>query len=350
VEQASDMQRRIGALFASILFISSLQYIYIKEVSGESSSNSESEPQLMQVNITKEVEHDEQAFTQGLLWYDGMFYESTGLEGESTLRELYPNGTVNRSTDLNETLFGEGLARVGEQLIQLTWKNGTALVWNISNFQLESQFEYEGEGWGLCNDGTDLVMSNGSSNLSFRKYDDFSIVRHLNVSLDGQPVSNLNELECAGEYIWANIYLTDNIIRINSSTGIVDLFVNASSLSGLQTGGSNDVLNGIAIDDEGKMWLTGKKWDSLYEVELIEVEEIVEAVVVQEPVPVPTIQSCIDCEEQEEDVSLQLYMIYSLLPIAALTTAAIGMFKVWRRPQDDEAKALAPMDVFEDDE
>jgi len=350
VEQASDMQRRIGALFASILFISSLQYIYIKEVSGESSSNSESEPQLMQVNITKEVEHDEQAFTQGLLWYDGMFYESTGLEGESTLRELYPNGTVNRSTDLNETLFGEGLARVGEQLIQLTWKNGTALVWNISNFQLESQFEYEGEGWGLCNDGTDLVMSNGSSNLSFRKYDDFSIVRHLNVSLDGQPVSNLNELECAGEYIWANIYLTDNVIRINSSTGIVDLFVNASSLSGLQTGGSNDVLNGIAIDDEGKMWLTGKKWDSLYEVELIEVEEIVEAVVVQEPVPVPTIQSCIDCEEQEEDVSLQLYMIYSLLPIAALTTAAIGMFKVWRRPQDDEAKALAPMDVFEDDE
>jgi len=344
------MQRRIGALFASILFISSLQYIYIKEVSGESSSNSESEPQLMQVNITKEVEHDEQAFTQGLLWYDGMFYESTGLEGESTLRELYPNGTVNRSTDLNETLFGEGLARVGEQLIQLTWKNGTALVWNISNFQLESQFEYEGEGWGLCNDGTDLVMSNGSSNLSFRKYDDFSIVRHLNVSLDGQPVSNLNELECAGEYIWANIYLTDNIIRINSNTGIVDLFVNASSLSGLQTGGSNDVLNGIAIDDEGKMWLTGKKWDSLYEVELIEVEEIVEAVVVQEPVPVPTIQSCIDCEEQEEDVSLQLYMIYSLLPIAALTTAAIGMFKVWRRPQDDEAKALAPMDVFEDDE
>ena len=343
------MQRWIGALFASILFISSLQYIYIKEVSGESSSNSESEPQLMEVNITKEVEHDEQAFTQGLLWYNGMFYESTGLEGKSTLRELYPNGTVNRSTDLNETLFGEGLARVGEQLIQLTWKNGTALVWNISNFQLESQFEYEGEGWGLCNDGTDLVMSNGSSSLSFRKYDDFSIVGHLNVSLDGQPVSNLNELECAGEYIWANIYLTDNIIRINSSTGIVDLFVNASSLSGLQTGGSNDVLNGIAIDDEGKMWLTGKKWDSLYEVELIEVEEIVE-VVVQEPVPTPIIQSCNDCEEQEEDVSLQLYMIYSLLPIAALTTAAIGMFKVWRRPQDDEAKDLAPMDVFEDDE
>jgi glutaminyl-peptide cyclotransferase len=349
VEQASDMQRRIGALFASILFISSLQYIYIKEVSGESSSNSESEPQLMQVNITNEVEHDEQAFTQGLLWYDGMFYESTGLWGESMLRELHPNGTVNRSKDLNETLFGEGLARVGEKLIQLTWKNGTALVWNISNFQLESQFEYEGDGWGLCNDGTDLVMSNGSSNLSFRKYDDFSIVRHLNVSLDGQPVSNLNELECTGEYIWANIYLTDNIIRINSSTGIVDLFINASSLSGLQTGDSNDVLNGIAIDDEGKMWLTGKKWDSLYEVELIEVEEN-DDIVVQEPTPTPIIQSCSDCEEQKEDVSLQLYMIYSLLPIAALSTAAIGMFKVWRRPQDDEAKALAQMDVFEDDE
>ncbi|MBT6972487.1 MAG: glutaminyl-peptide cyclotransferase [Euryarchaeota archaeon] len=347
MEQASDMQRWIGALFASALVISSLQYTYIKEVSGESPSNSDL--QLMQVNITKEVEHDEQAFTQGLLWHGGMLYESTGLEGESTLRELNPNGTVNRSVDLNETLFGEGLARVGEKLIQLTWKNGIALVWNISDFQLESQFEYEGEGWGLCNDGTDLVMSNGSSNLSFRKYDDFSIVRHLNVSLDGQPVSNLNELECAGGYIWANIYLTDNIIRINSSTGIVDLFINASSLSELQTGGSNDVLNGIAIDDEGKMWLTGKKWNSLYEVELIEVEEIVDTVV-QDPVPNPVIQSCSDCEEQEEDVSLQLYMIYSLLPIAALTTAVIGMFKVWRRPQDGEAKALAPMDVFEDDE
>lgn len=341
------MQRWIGALFASALVISSLQYTYIKEVSGESPSNSDL--QLMQVNITKEVEHDEQAFTQGLLWHGGMLYESTGLEGESTLRELNPNGTVNRSVDLNETLFGEGLARVGEKLIQLTWKNGIALVWNISDFQLESQFEYEGEGWGLCNDGTGLVMSNGSSNLSFRKYDDFSIVRHLNVSLDGQPVSNLNELECADGYIWANIYLTDNIIRINSSTGIVDLFINASSLSELQTGGSNDVLNGIAIDDEGKMWLTGKKWNSLYEVELIEVEEIVDTVV-QDPVPNPVIQSCSDCEEQEEDVSLQLYMIYSLLPIAALTTAVIGMFKVWRRPQDSEAKALAPMDVFEDDE
>ena len=341
------MQRWIGALFASALVISSLQYTYIKEVSGESPSNSDL--QLMQVNITKEVEHDEQRFTQGLLWHGGMLYESTGLEGESTLRELNPNGTVNRSVDLNETLFGEGLARVGEKLIQLTWKNGIALVWNISDFQLESQFEYEGEGWGLCNDGTDLVMSNGSSNLSFRKYDDFSIVRHLNVSLDGQPVSNLNELECTGQYIWANIYLTDNIIRINSSTGIVDLFINASSLSELQTGGSNDVLNGIAIDDEGKMWLTGKKWNSLYEVELIEVEEIVDTVV-QDPVPNPVIQSCSDCEEQEEDVSLQLYMIYSLLPIAALTTAVIGMFKVWRRPQDGEAKALAPMDVFEDDE
>ena len=341
------MQRRIGALFASILFISSLQYIYIEEASGESSSNSESEPQFMQVNITNEVEHDEQAFTQGLLWYDGMFYESTGLRGESTLRELHPNGTVNRSRDLNGILFGEGLARIGDKLIQLTYENGTALVWNISTFQLESQFEYEGEGWGLCNDGTDLVMSNGSSNLSFRNYTDFSIVRHLNVSLDGQPVSMLNELECTGEYIWANIWQDNNIIRINSSTGIVDLIVNASSLSAIQNVGINDVLNGIAIDDEGKMWLTGKNWDSLYEVELIEVEEN-DDIVVQKPTPI--IQSCSDCEEQKEDVSLQLYMIYSLLPIAALSTAAIGMFKVWRRPQDDEAKALAQMDVFEDDE
>ena len=132
-------------------------------------------------------------------------------------------------------------------------------------------------------------------------------------------------------------------------TGIVDLIVNASSLSALQTDGINDVLNGIAIDDEGKMWLTGKKWDSLYGVELIEVEEIVD-IVVQEPDPSPTIQSPVKSEEQEEDVSLQLYMIYSLLPIAALATTGIGMFKVWRKPQDDEEKALAPMDVFEDDE
>lgn len=343
------MQRMIGALFAGILFISSLQYIYLEGASGESSSNSESEPQLMQVNITNEVTHDEQAFTQGLLWYNGMFYESTGLGGESTLRELHPNGTVNRSIGLDDSLFAEGLARIDNKLIQLTWKNGTALVWNISNFSLESQFEYEGEGWGLCNDGTNFVMSNGSSNLSFRKHDDFSIVRHLNVSLDGQPVNNLNELECTGEYIWANVWQEDNIIRINSSTGIVDLIVNASSLSALQTDGINDVLNGIAIDDEGKMWLTGKNWDSLYEVELIEVEEIVE-IVVQEPDPSPTIQSPVKSEEQEEDVSLQLYMIYSLLPIAALATTGIGMFKVWRKPQDDEEKALAPMDVFEDDE
>lgn len=346
------MQRMIGALFASILFISSLQYIYIEEVSGESTSSSESELQFMQVNITNEVEHDEQAFTQGLLWYDGMFYESTGLRGESTLRELHPNGTVNRSKDLNGIYFGEGLARIDDKLIQLTYESGTALVWNISNFQQVSQFEYEGEGWGLCNNGTNLVMSNGSSSLSFREYENFGIVRHLNVSLDGQPVNKLNELECTGEYIWANIWQDENIIRINSSTGIVDIIVNASSLSVLQTDGENDVLNGIAIDDQGKMWLTGKKWDSLYEVEFIEVEfiEVEENndTVVQEPVP--TTQSCSDCEEQEEDITFQHYMIYSLLPIAALTTAAIGMFKVWRRPQDDEAKALAPMDVFEDDE
>jgi glutamine cyclotransferase len=212
--------------------------------------------------------HDPGAFTQGLLWFEDTLFESTGLYGQSTLRRVtLGTGTVDRRIDLDAALFGEGLERVDRRLIQLTWRSGVAIVYDLDTFTELTRFGYTGEGWGLCFDGRDLVMSNGSDRLAFRDPASFALRGEVAVRLDGAPVANLNELECVGALVYANVWQTNDILRIDKATGTVLTRIDASGLLSADEARTADVLNGIAFNPASqRFYLTGKLWPKLFEV------------------------------------------------------------------------------------
>ena len=216
--------------------------------------------------------HDPDAFTQGLLLYQGSFYESTGLYGESSLREVDPaTGNVLMQINLPANEFGEGLARVGQQLIQLTFQENVAHKYDIADFSGQGDFPYNGQGWGLCYDGQRLVMSNGSSSLFFRDPVTFQFQGQVPVTLDGNPVANLNELECVDGSVYANIWFTDTIVEIDPDTGEVLTEIDASGLLTPQEQIQANVLNGIAYDPvSGHFFITGKLWPKVFEVVFVE--------------------------------------------------------------------------------
>ncbi len=218
--------------------------------------------------------HDPEAFTQGLLLEDGHFYESTGIYGESSLREVVPEtGEVLREVELSPDLFAEGLTLVGDRLIQLTWQAGVALVYNADTFEQTDTFSYEGEGWGLCFDGDELVMSDGSATLTRRDPGTFALLGTVVVRQDGEPVEMLNELECVDGSVYANIWQTDTIVQI-AEDGRVTQEIDASSLlTGAERAqlSADAVLNGIAYDAEAEtFYLTGKLWPKLFAVRFTE--------------------------------------------------------------------------------
>ncbi len=217
--------------------------------------------------------HDSDAFTQGLLWHDGLLYESTGLWGQSSLRRVaIETGAPEFIVPIDDDYFAEGLERVGDRLIQLTWKAGLAFVYDIASFEPLQAIEYEGEGWGLCYDGRYLFMSDSSSHLSIRDPQDFSLIFRGAVILDGRivPPQLLNELECVGEHIYANAWNTDYIFQIDKYTGVISALIDASGLlseaeRAALAGGS--VLNGIAYNPESDtFFITGKRWPQIFEV------------------------------------------------------------------------------------
>ncbi len=219
--------------------------------------------------------HDPEAFTQGLLVYDGDFFESTGQYGESTLRRVdIETGQVLASVALDSSEFGEGLARVGDRLLQLTWQEQVAHVYSIDQLTVEGSFSYEGEGWGLCFDGERLVMSDGSSKLFFRDPDTFELLEEVTVTLDDEPISMLNELECVSGQVYANVWMTDQILRIDTSSGAVLAVFDASGLLTSSEAADANVLNGIAYDPERRhFFITGKYWPWMFEVEFDEPQE-----------------------------------------------------------------------------
>jgi glutamine cyclotransferase len=225
-------------------------------------------------------EHDPLAYTQGFLLYDGLLYESTGRYGATTLREVDPeSGEVLRSFEVEDTYFGEGLARVDDRLIQITWREGAAFVYDLESFERLGFFPYNGEGWGLCYDGVQLFMSDGSGNLQVRDPETFAQRRTINVTLLDIPVSAINELECVGDYIYANVWKSTRILRIEAATGRVDAVIDASALlpegqlEALLAADSGAVLNGVAYDEENDVFLlTGKLWPSVFEVRFVEAE------------------------------------------------------------------------------
>lgn len=222
--------------------------------------------------LHRTLPHDPDAYTQGLLLRGGSFFESTGLLGKSELREVeIATGEVLRSRELADTLFGEGLAMVGDKLVQLTWKAGLAFVYDAETFSLENTFEYSGEGWGLCYDGQFLYMTDGTSALIRRHPETFEVLEELRVTRDGFSVHNLNELECVEDGLWANQYTTNGILRIDKQTGEVTgrLDVHGLSLASDRPSDPGAVLNGIAYDPSTKMfYVTGKLWPKLFEISI----------------------------------------------------------------------------------
>lgn len=229
------------------------------------------EPQHLRVQVLSVRPHDVSAFTQGLLLYRDELYESTGEYGRSTLRRVDPaTGTVRQRIDVDPQYFAEGLARVGDQLVQLTWREGTAFVYDRASFVETDAFGYAGEGWGLCFDGRRLVMSDGSDRLTFRDPDTFEIQGQQQVTQAGVPLARLNELECVGDQVYANVWTTDEIVRIDPASGAVTAVIDASGLLTEDERLRADVLNGIAWDPEtGHFLITGKWWPWLFEVRFV---------------------------------------------------------------------------------
>ena len=217
--------------------------------------------------------HDPTAFTQGLLYDNGFLYESTGQYGQSSLRKVeLETGAVVQLHQLDDRFFGEGLALFGNRLLQLTWRANKGFAYRLDSFEPLAEFAYPTEGWGLTYDGELLVMSDGSATLYFRDPFTFAEVSRITVAAHDNPVSQLNELEWVAGEIFANIWQTDTIARIDPATGQVSGWIDLTGLlSDADRRGSNaEVLNGIAYDPEGeRLFVTGKRWPKLYQIELI---------------------------------------------------------------------------------
>lgn len=234
----------------------------------------DSQTERLRAEVLATHPHDANAFTQGLLYHQGYLYESTGLYGRSDLRQVaLASGEVIRARALDARFFAEGLALVDERLIQLTYREGVAIAYDLDTFEELARYSYSGEGWGLCFDGTQLWMSDGSASLQRRDARSFELLGRVQVTQDGRALTRINELECAGGHIYANVWLTTDIVRINPSSGRVTAVIDASALlpSDARVRNNRDaVLNGIAHDaTTGRWWLTGKLWPVLYEVQFV---------------------------------------------------------------------------------
>jgi glutaminyl-peptide cyclotransferase len=216
--------------------------------------------------------HDVHAFTEGLFFLNGYLYESTGLEGQSTIRkERLETGEVLRRVDVPRQYFGEGIVNWKNHLVALTWQSHAGFVYNLDTFKVERRFSYPGEGWALTQDGKRLIMSDGTAQLRFLDPDTLSETGRLDVSYEGRPLTNLNELEWVRGEIYANVWQTNLIVRIDPGSGAVTGVIN---LGGLLSPGDfvpqqTDWLNGIAYDARtDRLFVTGKNWPKLFEIRL----------------------------------------------------------------------------------
>ncbi|MBG0786719.1 MAG: glutaminyl-peptide cyclotransferase [Anaerolineaceae bacterium] len=229
----------------------------------------------MTYEVIQSFPHDPEAFTQGLIYEDGIFYESTGYYGESSLRRVdVATGEVLRQVDLPGQYFAEGLTNWEDSLVQLTWREHQGFVYDKDDFTQTGAFDYLTEGWGLTQDGERLILSDGTSTLSFVDPETFEVIGAVTVTDQGQEILNINELEYIRGEVFANIWLTDDIIRIDPETGEVLGWID---LSGLlpeeERTPETNVLNGIAFDSKtNRLFVTGKLWPKVYEIRLVPVE------------------------------------------------------------------------------
>ena len=224
--------------------------------------------------VVNRYPHEPTAYTQGLRYADGMMYEGTGRRGQSVLKKYsLEDGRVVQSRRLGDRYFGEGIEIVEDRIFQLTWQAHMVFVYDLETFDQLDTFYNPTEGWGLTYDGSELILSDGSANLYFIDPENFVTTRTIQVSLDGNPVSSLNELEYIDGEVWANIWQTDFIVRIDPETGQVNSLVNLTGLADQTTryeSGIEAVLNGIAYDRERqRLFVTGKLWSDIFEIRLV---------------------------------------------------------------------------------
>ena len=228
-------------------------------------------PRQYGVKVVREYPHDTGAYTQGLFFHEGKLYESTGQTGHSSFRIVdLKSGKVLRKLDFARKYFGEGSVIFGGNMYMLTWTNKVAFVYDAETLEYKKTYSYPREGWGLTTDGKQLIASDGSSSLYFLD-GEYRLKKALKVTMNGRPVRFLNELEWIDGKIWANVYTTDMIVIINPVSGVVEGMIDCTGLlpQGLRKP-DTDVLNGIAVDADGRIFLTGKNWPRLYEIRLIE--------------------------------------------------------------------------------
>jgi len=226
-------------------------------------------PERLRARALASFAHDPTAYTQGLLWEPSGFIESGGGYGRSFIRRWRPSSPLPLAEEaLSERYFAEGIAAVGERVIQLTWREGVALYRDRATLAVLDRRDYPGEGWGLCWDGARLVMSDGTDTLTLRDAESFASLGRVAVRAGATPLSNLNELECAEGWVYANVYGTETIARIDGNSGRVAALIDASGLlTERERAGGAEVLNGIAYNPESEtFYLTGKLWPRVFEV------------------------------------------------------------------------------------
>lgn len=246
---------------------------------GRKSGKTQVSPTAYGYKIVNSYPHDTGAYTQGLFWHDGLLYESTGEYGKSSLRRVtLETGETVRRVDVPDEYFAEGAALLDGKIYQLTWHKGKCFVYDAATFERTGEFSYNGEGWGLATDGARLYMSDGSANITVRNPADFSIERTIVVRNAGRPVQYLNELSWIEGKIWANLYVVDyremtspKVVIIDPASGVVEGVVDFTGIYGrLEVTPDTDVMNGIAYDPATKrIFVTGKRWNRLFEIEII---------------------------------------------------------------------------------
>jgi len=260
--------RIIGALFILVFLLAgTIVFTMLSNISKPSGP-----APTYSYTVIKTYSHDQNAFTEGLFYADGYLYESTGLYGSSTLRKVeLETGKVLQETVLSDSFFGEGCTIIDNIVIQLTWESHVGFVYDKDTFQVQSNFTYATEGWGITFIGTCLLMSDGTDNLYYLNPETYQTVGNVQVHDANGSVVNVNELEYINGDIYANIWLTEKIAIIDPQTGQVEAWINLSGLGNSARLSVNDVLNGIAYDQQNdRLFVTGKNWSQLYEIKFVE--------------------------------------------------------------------------------
>ena len=241
--------------------------------------SSESKPESTEiikykVEIVDTFEHNTNYYTQGLTWFDGCMYEGTGNLNESKLIKYNNNNKVEKIIPIDDNFFGEGITVFNNQIYQLTWLNGRCLVYDLKTLKLIKEFTYSGEGWGITNNDSLLIISDGTDNLRFISPTDFRLIKNLKVTYNGKTLGNINELELVGDILYANIYFRDIIVMIDIKSGKVIGEIDIKPLrKHLKDNPKQEVSNGIAyIPQKDEFILTGKNWNKFFLTKFVEIK------------------------------------------------------------------------------